>query len=128
MKTSSDSADRRPVDPATGRPLVQREAPGYYPGFSTLAQQKFWDEATRRKVLDRVHKVPSIRFFTPEEARLMEAVTAHVLPQDDRMPSRRKCRRTGTRTGSGSRRSSKWPRDRMGARFKCFRGGNRTSC
>jgi hypothetical protein len=89
MKTSSDSADRRPVDPATGRPLVQREAPGYYPGFSTLAQQKFWDEATRRKVLDRVHKVPSIRFFTPEEARLMEAVTAHVLPQDDRMPSRR---------------------------------------
>ncbi len=89
MKLSSDSADRRPLDPETGKPLVQREAPGYYPGFSTLGQQKFWDEATRRKVLDRVHKIPPIRFFTPEEAGLMEAVTAHLLPQDDRMPARR---------------------------------------
>ena len=41
MKISGDSADRRPLDPDTGEPLPQREAPGYYPGFSTLAQQKF---------------------------------------------------------------------------------------
>lgn len=89
MKISRDSGDRRPLDPETKRPLVQRDAPGYYPGFSTLGQQKFWDEATRRKILNRVHQVPPIRFFTSEEAELMEAVTAHLLPQDDRMPSRR---------------------------------------
>ena len=79
MKNWSDSEDRRPLD-AHGRSLPQREQPGYYPGFSTLAQQKFWDEATRRKVLDRVHQIPPIRFFTPEEASLMEAVVAHLLP------------------------------------------------
>jgi hypothetical protein len=33
--------------------------------------------------------VPPIRFFTPEQARLLELVTAHVLPQDDRYPARR---------------------------------------
>jgi len=81
--------DLRPVDPQTGARMTPREQPGYYPGFSTLAQQNFWDEATRRTVLDRVHKVPPIRFFAPEEVRLMEAVTGHLLPQDDRMPSRR---------------------------------------
>jgi hypothetical protein len=57
--------DLRPVDPASGEPLPAREQPGYYPGFSTLAQQKFWDEATRRKVLDRVHKVSPMRLFAP---------------------------------------------------------------
>jgi len=86
---SSDSEDRRPLHPGTGEPLPQTEHPGYYPGFSTLAQKKFWDEATRRKILDRVEQIPPIRFFNPEEARLMEAVVAHLLPQDDRMPSRR---------------------------------------
>jgi hypothetical protein len=72
------------VDPETGRPLPPRAQPGYYPGFSTLDQQAFWDEATRRVVLDRVHHVPPIRFFSPEEVRLMEAVCARLLPQDDR--------------------------------------------
>jgi hypothetical protein len=84
-----EPADRRPVDPKSGRPLPATEHPGYYPGFSTLAQQKFWDEATRRKVLDRVNKIPPIRFFTPQEAQLMELIASHVLPQDDRLASRR---------------------------------------
>jgi hypothetical protein len=84
----SDSEDRRPRDSVSGLPL-ETEQPGYYPGFSTLGQKRFWDEATRRKVLDRVEKIPPIRFFNPEEASLMEAVVAHLIPQDDRMPSRR---------------------------------------
>jgi hypothetical protein len=71
------------------KPLPLCDQPGYYPGFSTLGQQKFWDEVTRQKVLDRVHKIPPIRFFTAEEASLMEAVTAHLLPQDDRVPAKR---------------------------------------
>jgi hypothetical protein len=81
--------DRRILDPATGEPMARTEHPGYYPGFSTLGQQSFWDEATRKKVLDRVHKIPPIRFFTPEEALLMEMIADHVMPQDDRHLSRR---------------------------------------
>lgn len=75
---------RLPVDPKTGEPIGPRTQPGYYPGFSTLSQQAFWDEATRNVVLRRVHDVPPIRFFTAEEARLMQAVIDRVLPQDDR--------------------------------------------
>jgi hypothetical protein len=81
--------DLRPRDAATRQPLPLTGQPGYYPGFSTLGQQKFWDAATRRKVLARVDEVPPIRFFTPEETQLLEAVVAHVMPQDDRFPARR---------------------------------------
>lgn len=80
---------RRPLNPETGQPLPLRTQPGYYPGYNTLSQQAFWDEATRRKVLNRVYQVPPIRFFEPQEARLMEAIAAHILPQDDRDPARR---------------------------------------
>jgi hypothetical protein len=73
-----------PLDPHTGHALPPRAQPGYYPGFSTLSQQKFWDAATREVVRRRLEEIPPIRFFTPNEARLMEAVCAHVLPQDDR--------------------------------------------
>lgn len=78
-----------PRDRATGMPLSPRLQPGYYPGFSTLAQKDFWDEATRRKVLSRVNDIPPIRYFTPQEHELMEAIVSLVLPQDDRAPERR---------------------------------------
>jgi Gluconate 2-dehydrogenase subunit 3 len=84
-----DSLGRRPADPKTGQPLPPLEQPGYYPGFSTLDQQKFWEAATREKVLKRVYEVPPICFFNSEEARLMETLAAHILPQDDRQPWRR---------------------------------------
>jgi gluconate 2-dehydrogenase subunit 3-like protein len=73
-----------PVEPTTGIPLPPKAQPGYYPGFSTLAQQDFWDDATRTVVLARVREIPPIRFFTPQEATLMQAVLARILPQDDR--------------------------------------------
>ncbi|MBC5800823.1 MAG: gluconate 2-dehydrogenase subunit 3 family protein [Candidatus Eremiobacteraeota bacterium] len=82
--TTARDADLRPVDPATGKPLGPMETPGYYPRYHTLDQQKFWDAKTREVILDRVNNVPPIRFFTPEQARLLEAVCARVLPQDDR--------------------------------------------
>lgn len=75
---------RLPVDPATGDPIPPRAQPGYYPGFSTLDQHAFWDEATRRVVLDRVHQVPSLHFFAAAEAVTLQAVVDRVLPQDDR--------------------------------------------
>ncbi|MBV8142805.1 MAG: gluconate 2-dehydrogenase subunit 3 family protein [Verrucomicrobia bacterium] len=87
---SSDGREtRRPADPKTGKSLPPLGQPGYYPGFSTLNQQKFWDAATRERVLRRVNDVPPIRFFNPEEARLMKMLAAHIVPQDDRQPSRR---------------------------------------
>ena len=75
---------RLPVDPQTKQPLPPRSQPGYYPGFSTLSQQAYWDEATRNVVKARVEQVPPIRYFTPDEARLMQAVCDRLLPQDDR--------------------------------------------
>ncbi len=63
---------------------MSKNGPGYYPGYHTLEQRKFWDATTRELVVHRVTKVPEIRFFQPEEARLMEAVCGRVLPQDDR--------------------------------------------
>ncbi len=63
---------------------MTRSQPGYYPGFRTLDQQKFWDAKTREVILDRVNNVPPIRFFSESEARLMEAICRHIIPQDDR--------------------------------------------
>jgi hypothetical protein len=82
-------AEGLPRDPRTGATLAPRTQPGYYPGFSTLSQQPFWDEATRAVVLKRVNQPPPISFFTDDEARVMRAVCERVLPQDDRAPDRR---------------------------------------
>ncbi|MGH9356279.1 MAG: gluconate 2-dehydrogenase subunit 3 family protein [Terriglobia bacterium] len=84
MSDQTAKVDARPVDPKTGKPIGPMAQPGYYPGFSTLGQQKFWDSKTREVILDRVNNVPEIRFFTPEEACLLTAVCDRVLPQDDR--------------------------------------------
>src|SRR5579875_3015332 len=90
MSSNDQAKHREPLtDPATGAALGQRKQPGYYPGFETLSQQKYWDAATRQVVLDRVSKVPPIRFFTADEARTMLAVVDRILPQDDRTPDRR---------------------------------------
>lgn len=64
--------------------MKRRAQPGYYPGFSTLSQQKFWDAKTREVILHRVKHVPPIQFFSADQARLMEAVCDHIIPQDDR--------------------------------------------
>jgi len=83
-RTPPVDSERLPIDPTTGEPIPPRTRVGYYPGFSTLSQQAFWDDATRRVVLDRVNRVPEITFFTPAESRLMQAVVDRILPQDDR--------------------------------------------
>jgi hypothetical protein len=75
---------RRPRDPATGEPLAPRPQPGYYPGFHTLDQRAFWDEATRQVILARLQPAPPPRFFSAAEASLMTAVCDRLLPQDDR--------------------------------------------
>lgn len=79
----------QPRNPLTSGPLPQSEEPGYYPGYSTLSQQKFWDATTRRVVLDRITDLPPLRFFTAEEQTTLACVLEHALPQSDRVPSRR---------------------------------------
>lgn len=81
---SAEQRERLPVDLDTDRPLPPRAQPGYYPGFETLSQLRYWDAATRAVVLARVESVPPIRFFTAAEAALLGAVCDRVLPQDDR--------------------------------------------
>jgi hypothetical protein len=78
-----------PIDPKSGEPIPPKEQPGYYPGYSTLSQQNYWDAATRKVVLERVDQVPPIRFFTYDEARLLATICDHVLPQDDRVEESR---------------------------------------
>lgn len=80
--------DRRPHYARTGAP-VELEQPGYYPGYSTLSQKAYWDATTREKVLNRVNKVPPIRFFNADQAATMQAIIDRMLPQDDRPPARR---------------------------------------
>lgn len=81
------NSERLPFDPGTGEPRTPSKEPGYYPGYDVLSQQEYWDEATRRKVLERVLDTPEIRFFSPTEAQLMEVIASHLLPQHDRDPS-----------------------------------------
>jgi hypothetical protein len=73
-----------PLDPATGKEVRNLEQPGYYPGFSTLAQQRAWDQTTRDLVVKRAESSPAIRFFNAEQAELMAAMIDRILPQDDR--------------------------------------------
>ncbi len=81
---TASEISRLPIDPRSGEALLPLAQPGYYPGYHTLSQQNFWDEATRNLVVGRVEKVPQISFFSDDEARLMQAILDRVLPQDDR--------------------------------------------
>ncbi|MFL6448676.1 MAG: gluconate 2-dehydrogenase subunit 3 family protein [Bryobacteraceae bacterium] len=89
MNNEQNNADRLPLDPATRQPRKQREQPGYFPGYRTLSQKKFWDATTRRLVEDRVGNIPPVRFFTAEERPVISAVCERIMPQDDRLPQYR---------------------------------------
>ncbi|MDQ2712353.1 MAG: gluconate 2-dehydrogenase subunit 3 family protein [Acidobacteriota bacterium] len=84
MSRESEKPDLRPIDLKTGQPLPLMKQPGYYRGFHTLSQQKFWDAATRNLILDRVENVPPLRFFDEQQAKQLEIISDRVLPQDDR--------------------------------------------
>lgn len=55
---------------------------GRYPDYDVLAETGHWDEATRQVVLDRVNRVPAIRFFDEAEAATLGAFCDLVLAQD----------------------------------------------
>jgi hypothetical protein len=78
-----------PRDEITGEPLPTTAQPGYYPGFSTLSQKKYWDRATQDVVTMRVEQPPTIHYFTSDQVRFWRSVFNHLLPQYDRTPERR---------------------------------------
>jgi Gluconate 2-dehydrogenase subunit 3 len=53
-----------------------------YPGFDVLQQASHWDDVTRALVVDRVERVPEIRFFTQREAATLHALCDHITAQD----------------------------------------------
>jgi hypothetical protein len=55
---------------------------GRYPDYDVLEETAHWDEATRRVVLDRVERVPPIRFFDEREVATLGAFCDRVLAQD----------------------------------------------
>ena len=78
-----------PRDTATNQPLQPTPQPGYYPGYNTMSQKAYWDEATRNLLNMRVEQPPPIRYFTVDQARFWRAVFGHLIPQHDRTPDRR---------------------------------------
>lgn len=86
---SNNGPHARPRHPETGESLPRTSQPGYYPGFQTLSQRDFWDDATRRLVDSRVRDVPPIGFFSAAEMPLMQCLCDHLLPQGDRQPEQR---------------------------------------
>jgi hypothetical protein len=69
---------------ASGGEIRGLGQPGYFPEFSTLAQKKTWDEATRQVVTGRVERPPAVRCFSQQEAALLQTIIDRVMPQDDR--------------------------------------------
>jgi hypothetical protein len=55
-----------------------------YTGFDPLAAADTWEDRTRKLVLSRISDVPPLRFFSEGEARVLDAIVARLLPQDDR--------------------------------------------
>ncbi|HEX3969612.1 MAG TPA: gluconate 2-dehydrogenase subunit 3 family protein [Edaphobacter sp.] len=89
MNSNNPDATLLPRDAHTGEPLSPTAHPGYYPGYSTMSQKNYWDQATRDVVSARVDQSPAIRHFTAAQARFWQAVFDHLIPQFDRIPERR---------------------------------------
>ena len=55
---------------------------GRYPDYDCLEHVEHWDELTRKVVVDRVERVPELRFFGDDEAATLRAFCDVVLAQD----------------------------------------------
>ena len=58
------------------------QAVGRYPDFDVLDTAGHWDAATRRVVLDRVERVPELRFFDEEEQSTLVPLCDRLTAQD----------------------------------------------
>ncbi len=80
LRGDRDLAD--PDDLPRQRNGITPQMHGRYPDFNVLDQAGHWDEVTRRVVLERVGKVPPIRFFTASEATTLGTFCDVVLAQE----------------------------------------------
>ena len=78
----------RPRDGSSGATMPARRQPGYYSGFSTLSQKSFWDDATRKLIIDRVENRHETEFFSAKEFEFWYAVFSRLIPQTDRTSDR----------------------------------------
>ena len=77
-----DGQPAPPEDLPRQRNGVTPQMHGRYPDYNVLDEIDHWDPATRKVVLERVEKVPPIRFFSEEEARTLGAFCDVVMAQD----------------------------------------------
>jgi Gluconate 2-dehydrogenase subunit 3 len=77
-----DGQPASPEDLPRQRNGVTPQMHGRYPDFNVLDEIDHWDSATREVVLDRIEKLPPIRFFTTAEAATLGAFCDRVLAQD----------------------------------------------
>jgi hypothetical protein len=55
---------------------------GRYPDYDVLEEARHWDDATRKVVLDRVERLPPIRFFDEREVATLGSFCDLVMAQD----------------------------------------------
>jgi hypothetical protein len=76
----------REPGPPPGLPHQRRgvtpQMRGRYPDYDVLAEAGHWDQHTRDVILDRVQRVPALRFFDAREARALQAFCDVLTGQD----------------------------------------------
>jgi hypothetical protein len=82
MSPRREQAHADPYDLPRQRRGITPQMHGRYPDYDVLEQQGHWDETTRRVVLDRVERVPEIRFLETAELDTLTAFADVVLAQD----------------------------------------------
>jgi hypothetical protein len=60
-----------------------------YAGFDPMRESEAWEDRDLALVLSRLHDIPALRFFSPAEAQLLDAVVDRLVPQPDRAPDDR---------------------------------------
>jgi hypothetical protein len=60
---------------------------GRYPDYDVMANQDHWDEVTRQLVVDRVERVPELRFFDEREAATLVPLCDHLTGQVGEEPT-----------------------------------------
>ena len=77
--------------PDSDPPTSASEHPTRYAGWNVLAKwwSPDWDEQTRAVVRQRLEELPPVRFLTPGEVRLLDAVVERLVPQAERAAAER---------------------------------------
>lgn len=52
-----------------------------FPGFDVMSQSRHWDDETRSVVIERLHALPPVRFFTVDEQATAKALFDQLLDQ-----------------------------------------------